>query len=479
MLLLGGTASSYCADGGVDLGRERQQRRGGVVTSVAVSGSTAYLGGNFDYVGPETGSFVGRRHDHERVASPWPAVGGNVYAAASDGAGGFFIGGQFSSIGTKHADNIAHIKSDGTLDTDLERRHERHRLRDPGRELESLRRRRVHDRRRRLARQPRRVRPDDRRGHRRASTPTRRATRRRSSPRCGSPARSSTSAAASLTLGDSARTNIGAVLLNGHAIAPGHPTTNGIVYALAVGGLRQRLRRRRLHGRQRRTPTARSWPAFNVARARCCQLGSRRRTARSTRSTCRPGHDRLRRRRVHRHRRRRLAAGSPRCRRPASATRRTGTRTSTARSSRSPPRATGRPCTSADRSTRVNTSVGARQRRGVRPAGTGTGRRASGRSSAARSTRSPSRGHEARPRRRVPHGRRRRRSHADAAAPLEPRGDQPDDGHGDELEPAHERRASRSSRSTARGSTRAASSPRSTCRAAPRSSRATGSRRST
>ena len=88
-----------------------------MVTSVAVSGSTAYLGGNFDYVGPPTGSFVAADTTSSALASPWPAVGGNVYAAASDGAGGFFIGGQFSSIGTKHADNIAHIKADGTLDT--------------------------------------------------------------------------------------------------------------------------------------------------------------------------------------------------------------------------------------------------------------------------------------------------------------------------------------------------------------------------
>ena len=52
-----------------------------------------------------------------RSSSQWPAVGGNVYAVAPDGANGFFIGGAFSSVGTKHANNIAHIKSDGTLDT--------------------------------------------------------------------------------------------------------------------------------------------------------------------------------------------------------------------------------------------------------------------------------------------------------------------------------------------------------------------------
>ena len=51
------------------------------------------------------------------LTSPWPVVGGTVNAVASDGSGGWFIGGSFASIGTRHADNVAHIKADGTLDT--------------------------------------------------------------------------------------------------------------------------------------------------------------------------------------------------------------------------------------------------------------------------------------------------------------------------------------------------------------------------
>jgi hypothetical protein len=114
-LVLAGSASSYTPN--AEPTWVVSGSGGGVVTSVAVSGSTAYLGGAFDYVGPPTGSFVAVDPASSALASPWPAVGGNVYAVASDGAGGFFIGGQFSSIGTKHADNIAHIKADGTLDT--------------------------------------------------------------------------------------------------------------------------------------------------------------------------------------------------------------------------------------------------------------------------------------------------------------------------------------------------------------------------
>ena len=90
---------------------------GGTVEAVAISGSTAYLGGDFGYMGPETGSFVSLDSTSGQLNSPWPLVGGSVNALVSDGSGGWYIGGSFSSIGTAHADNLAHVKADGTLDT--------------------------------------------------------------------------------------------------------------------------------------------------------------------------------------------------------------------------------------------------------------------------------------------------------------------------------------------------------------------------
>ena len=116
MLALVGSASSFGPTASSTWVVSGGQNGGGVVTSTAVSGSTAYLGGNFTYVGPPTGSFVAA-DSAGALVSPWPAVGGNVYAVAPDGANGFFIGGEFSSVGTRHANNVAHIKSDGTLDT--------------------------------------------------------------------------------------------------------------------------------------------------------------------------------------------------------------------------------------------------------------------------------------------------------------------------------------------------------------------------
>jgi hypothetical protein len=115
-LALGGAASSYAplplpawvVSGGAS---------GGTVETIAVSGTTAYIGGDFGYMGPETGSAVSLDSSSGALTPGWPVVGGDVYAIAADGAGGWFVGGAFASVGTRHADNVAHIKADGTFDT--------------------------------------------------------------------------------------------------------------------------------------------------------------------------------------------------------------------------------------------------------------------------------------------------------------------------------------------------------------------------
>jgi hypothetical protein len=117
LLLLGGTASSFApgpvstwvASGGFF--------GGGSVQAVAVSGSTAYLGGYFSYVGPATGSFVSVNATTGALATPWPQVGGRIGAVVADGQGGWVIGGSFGTIGKQRVNNLAHIKADGTLDT--------------------------------------------------------------------------------------------------------------------------------------------------------------------------------------------------------------------------------------------------------------------------------------------------------------------------------------------------------------------------
>src|SRR5262245_65714911 len=88
MLALGGAASSYAplplptwvVSGGMS---------GGTVEAVAVSGTTAYLGGDFGYMGPETGSVVSLDSTSGALTPGWPMVGGDVYAVAPDGLGGW------------------------------------------------------------------------------------------------------------------------------------------------------------------------------------------------------------------------------------------------------------------------------------------------------------------------------------------------------------------------------------------------------
>src|SRR5579872_5419210 len=68
------------------------------LTAIALSGSAEYLGGDFSYVGPSTGSFVALDPSNGQASSTWPTVGGVVYAAASDGSGGWYVGGVFASV---------------------------------------------------------------------------------------------------------------------------------------------------------------------------------------------------------------------------------------------------------------------------------------------------------------------------------------------------------------------------------------------
>ena len=116
MLALAGGASSFGPTASSTWVVSGGQSGGGVVASTAVSGSTAYLGGNFTYVGAAHGKLRrSRLGGRARLV-----VAGRRRQRLRRRAGridGFFIGGLFSSVGTKHASNLAHIKSDGTLDT--------------------------------------------------------------------------------------------------------------------------------------------------------------------------------------------------------------------------------------------------------------------------------------------------------------------------------------------------------------------------
>ena len=61
----------------------------GGVFSMAISGNTLYVGGDFTQVGPPTGGFVPTDAASGALVSGFPKVNGPLVAIASDGAGGW------------------------------------------------------------------------------------------------------------------------------------------------------------------------------------------------------------------------------------------------------------------------------------------------------------------------------------------------------------------------------------------------------
>ena len=79
----------------------------GDVNSVVQAGSRIYLGGDFDEVGPNTGSGVALDPATGARPGAFPRVNGPVYTAVPDGAGGWYIGGSFTRVGDKSRQNAA------------------------------------------------------------------------------------------------------------------------------------------------------------------------------------------------------------------------------------------------------------------------------------------------------------------------------------------------------------------------------------
>ncbi|MFQ5471192.1 MAG: hypothetical protein ACE5EH_12990, partial [Gammaproteobacteria bacterium] len=88
----------------------------GPVYATASNPATLYIGGDFNYVGPNTGSGVVINATDGIVDDEWPLVDGQVNITVADGSGGWFIGGDFTQVGGQPYGNIAHIKADKTVD---------------------------------------------------------------------------------------------------------------------------------------------------------------------------------------------------------------------------------------------------------------------------------------------------------------------------------------------------------------------------
>ncbi len=88
----------------------------GEVRSVAQVGSTVVMGGNFTKVGPVTRGAAGVISIAGRsFGTSFPDVNGTVYAAAPDGAGGWYLGGDFASVGGQGRANVARVDATGAV----------------------------------------------------------------------------------------------------------------------------------------------------------------------------------------------------------------------------------------------------------------------------------------------------------------------------------------------------------------------------
>lgn len=87
----------------------------GRVMQILPAGDKVILAGSFDYVGPQTGYGVGVDESAGTMLPGAPVINGTVYAAIPDGAGGWYVGGDFTSVGGVYRHNAAQIAADGTL----------------------------------------------------------------------------------------------------------------------------------------------------------------------------------------------------------------------------------------------------------------------------------------------------------------------------------------------------------------------------
>jgi len=88
----------------------------GPVSAVVAAGDRVYIGGEFTYVGPNTGSGVLLDRRRGSPVAPFAKVNGSVLAVVSDGAGGYYVGGWFDRVGGVPRANLAHIDADGSVD---------------------------------------------------------------------------------------------------------------------------------------------------------------------------------------------------------------------------------------------------------------------------------------------------------------------------------------------------------------------------
>ena len=89
----------------------------GPVDTLATARGRLFVGGDFSRFGRATGPLVAfTTAGVRRRAFPAVEMGGTVSDVVADGAGGWFVGGSFGSIGGVQCPNLAHVRPDGSVD---------------------------------------------------------------------------------------------------------------------------------------------------------------------------------------------------------------------------------------------------------------------------------------------------------------------------------------------------------------------------
>lgn len=88
----------------------------GAVRAIALAGGTLFIGGDFTRVGVSPVQGAATLDPVTAEAAPtFPRIAGTVYAVAPDGQGGWYVGGQFSSVGGLPRNGIAHVMADHSV----------------------------------------------------------------------------------------------------------------------------------------------------------------------------------------------------------------------------------------------------------------------------------------------------------------------------------------------------------------------------
>ncbi|MGH2948677.1 MAG: hypothetical protein ACRDPC_20880 [Solirubrobacteraceae bacterium] len=97
----------------------------GTVADILVDGSTAYVAGSFERIGPPTGPLALVSSTDGRVTRAFPGFTGglnvspletHVGAIEPDSAGGWYVGGEFLRVDGRYRTSLVHLLADGSVD---------------------------------------------------------------------------------------------------------------------------------------------------------------------------------------------------------------------------------------------------------------------------------------------------------------------------------------------------------------------------